>query len=48
MTALLGWYRERGIMAVFLRASREGEPLYRSLGFSHTPDPAMLLRLPQA
>ncbi|MFI7445982.1 GNAT family N-acetyltransferase [Nonomuraea sp. NPDC049714] len=48
VTALLDWYRDQGIMAVFLRASEEGEPLYRSLGFTRTPDPAMRLRLPQA
>lgn len=45
MTALLGWYRERGIRVVDLRASPEAEPLYRSLGFVRTPDPAMRLRL---
>jgi len=48
VTALLDWYRDRGIAAVFLRASAEGEPLYRSLGFARTPDPSMLLRFPRA
>jgi GNAT superfamily N-acetyltransferase len=48
VTALLDWYRDRGIAAVFLRASEQGEPLYRSLGFVRTPDPTMLLRLPRA
>ncbi|MEU8246700.1 GNAT family N-acetyltransferase [Nonomuraea sp. NPDC048916] len=43
VTALLDWYRERGIGTVHLRASRDGEPLYRSLGFVRTPDPAMRL-----
>ncbi|WP_336213933.1 GNAT family N-acetyltransferase [Nonomuraea sp. LPB2021202275-12-8] len=46
VTALLGWYRDRGIATVFLRASEEGEPLYRSLGFDRTGDPAMRLQLP--
>ncbi|HKT02482.1 MAG TPA: GNAT family N-acetyltransferase [Rugosimonospora sp.] len=45
MTALLDWYRRRGIAVVDLRASVEGEPLYRSLGFVRTADPAMRLTL---
>ena len=45
VTALLDWYRERGIRTVDLRASPDGEPLYRSLGFTRTPDPAMRLHL---
>ncbi|UQU67177.1 GNAT family N-acetyltransferase [Couchioplanes caeruleus] len=43
MTALIDWYARRGIRAVDLRASRDGEPLYASLGFRRTPDPAMRL-----
>ncbi|PCG87710.1 GNAT family N-acetyltransferase [Streptomyces sp. WZ.A104] len=43
--ALLGWFRERGVPQVDLRASVEAEPLYASLGFARTPDPAMRLRL---
>lgn len=46
MTALLDWYRERGIRTVDLRASESGEPLYRALGFERTADPAMRLHLP--
>jgi GNAT superfamily N-acetyltransferase len=45
MLALLSWYRRRGISKVDLRASAEAEPLYRSLGFARTPDPAMRLKL---
>ncbi|GIF17599.1 GNAT superfamily N-acetyltransferase [Actinoplanes tereljensis] len=45
LTALLQWFREQGIGKVDLRASPDGEPLYRSLGFVRTPDPAMRLRL---
>ncbi|HEX5205100.1 GNAT family N-acetyltransferase [Paractinoplanes rhizophilus] len=44
MTALLDWFRDRGVTKVDLRASPSGEPLYRSLGFERTPDPAMRLR----
>ena len=44
MSALLSWFRDRGVGRVDLRASAEGEPLYRSLGFARTPDPAMRLR----
>ncbi|MGA5302161.1 GNAT family N-acetyltransferase [Nucisporomicrobium flavum] len=43
MTALIDWYAHRGIRAVDLRASPDGEPLYASLGFRRTPDPAMRL-----
>lgn len=41
MEALLGWYRERGVRKVDLKATEAGEPLYRALGFArslrHTP-----------
>jgi GNAT superfamily N-acetyltransferase len=43
MTALLAWFRGQGVRKVDLRASPDGEPLYRSLGFVHPPDPAMRL-----
>ncbi|MEU4558078.1 GNAT family N-acetyltransferase [Actinoplanes sp. NPDC023936] len=45
VTALLDWFREQGAGAADLRASESGEPLYTSLGFRRTPDPAMRLRL---
>ena len=45
MAALLDWFRSENILKVDLRASRDAEPLYRSLGFTRTPDPAMRLRL---
>lgn len=48
VAALLDWFRERGIRTVDLRATPVAEPLYRSLGFVRTADPAMRLRLPSA
>jgi len=41
MEALLAWYADRGVGQVDLRASPYGEPLYASLGFVRTKDPAM-------
>ena len=41
MEGLLGWFRERGVARVDLHASREGEPLYRALGFVDHPEPGM-------
>lgn len=46
MTALLAWYAQRGIGAVDLRASPDGEPLYTDLGFTRTPLPGMRLFIP--
>ncbi|MFF3753794.1 GNAT family N-acetyltransferase [Streptomyces sp. NPDC002018] len=43
LEALLDWYRARGVRKIHLHASREGEPLYASLGFVRTPDPSMRL-----
>lgn len=45
VTALVDWYRERGVGIVDLRASAAAEPLYASLGFVRAGDPAMRLRL---
>jgi ribosomal protein S18 acetylase RimI-like enzyme len=41
MQALLAWFEEHGVSSVDLRASPDGEPLYASLGFARTKDPAM-------
>lgn len=45
MEALLGWYRSRGITAIMLHASPDGEPLYAGLGFVRNADPSMRLSL---
>jgi len=44
MRALQDWFRDREASRVDLHASREGEPLYRSLGFTDHPDPALYWR----
>lgn len=41
MLGLLDWFRERDAVRVDLTASREAEPLYRSLGFTCHPDPLL-------
>ncbi|WBC17114.1 GNAT family N-acetyltransferase [Micromonospora sp. WMMA1998] len=46
VTALLAWFRHRGVRRVDLRASAAGRPLYCALGFRETADPAMRLTLP--
>jgi len=44
MRGLLDWFREQGAARVDLYASHEGEPLYRELGFTDHPDPALYWR----
>ncbi|WFE41487.1 GNAT family N-acetyltransferase [Micromonospora sp. WMMD998] len=46
VTALLAWFRRRGVHRVDLRATAAGRPLYRALGFRETVEPAMRLILP--
>ena len=46
VSALLVWFRDRGVRRVDLRASASGRPLYRALGFRETADPAMRLTFP--
>lgn len=44
-TALLEWFRGRGVRRVQLTASAEAEPLYISLGFRPKPNPLLELAL---
>ena len=44
--ALLDWYRQRQIGTIDLRATPEGEPLYRALGFRPVAAPTLRLRIP--
>ncbi|MER7686533.1 GNAT family N-acetyltransferase [Streptomyces sp. NPDC097610] len=44
MRGLLDWLGEREVARVDLYASAEGEPLYRELGFTNHPDPALYRR----
>jgi ribosomal protein S18 acetylase RimI-like enzyme len=48
VAGLLDWYRRRGVTKVDLKASPDGEPLYASLGFIRSEDPAMRLLFPTA
>ena len=41
LRGLLDWFDDHGVGTVDLRASPDGEPLYASLGFVRTRDPAM-------
>ncbi|MEV6633462.1 GNAT family N-acetyltransferase [Actinoplanes sp. NPDC051470] len=41
MRALLTWFEEAGVTTVDLRASEQGEPLYRDLGFEPTSHPSL-------
>lgn len=46
VTALLDWFATRGVGRINLMASHDGEPLYESLGFTRTTEPAMRLNRP--
>jgi GNAT superfamily N-acetyltransferase len=48
LLTLLAWLRSTGITMVDLHATPDGEPLYRSLGFTEPTDPALTLRFPLA
>lgn len=44
MDALVAVCRAEGANKIELRASAEAEPMYEAMGFTRTPDPAMMLR----
>ena len=45
MDAIHAWCRENGIAAVVLNASKDGQPLYESIGYGIAPSPMMFLSL---
>lgn len=45
MTALLGWFRDRGVLRVQLHASEDGYALYRRLGFTEADSQSMRIAL---
>jgi GNAT superfamily N-acetyltransferase len=45
MEAIHAWCREEGIASVALNASRDGRPLYESMGYQLPPNPMMFLGL---
>jgi GNAT superfamily N-acetyltransferase len=45
MDAIHAWCRSAGITSLALNASREGLPLYQSLGYLESPNPMMFLSL---
>lgn len=44
MSMLLDWFRSKGVHNVELHASRDGEGVYRSLGFADPPHPNLKWR----
>ena len=48
MTSIHEWASTRGITSVALNASRDGQPLYESMGYQITPTPMMFLPLGKA
>jgi hypothetical protein len=43
MEAIHAWCRESGVTSVALNASRDGQPLYESMGYAVTGSPMMFL-----
>ncbi|MCU1386043.1 MAG: GCN5-related N-acetyltransferase [Acidobacteria bacterium] len=43
METIHDWCREAGITSVALNASRDGKPLYESMGYAESPSPMMFL-----
>src|SRR5262249_34861686 len=45
MDAIHGWCRDNGVASVALNASRDGQPLYESMGYVESLAPMMFLTL---
>ena len=45
MDAIHAWCRDAGITSMALNASRDGQPLYTSMGYAESPSPMMFLPL---
>ena len=45
MDAMHAWCRANGVGSMALNASRDGQPLYRSMGYMESPSPMMFFRL---
>ena len=43
MDTIHAWCRDAGITSVALNASRDGKPLYESMGYAESPSPMMFL-----
>jgi GNAT superfamily N-acetyltransferase len=43
MDTIHAWCREEGISSMALNASRDGQPLYESMGYAESPSPMMFL-----
>jgi hypothetical protein len=45
MDAIHDWCRANGIGSMALNASRDGQPLYKAMGYTVSPAPMMFLPL---
>jgi GNAT superfamily N-acetyltransferase len=43
MDAIHTWCRDAGVTSIALNASRDGQPLYKALGYAESPSPMMFL-----
>jgi GNAT superfamily N-acetyltransferase len=43
MDTIHAWCRDEGIASMALNASRDGQPLYESMGYAESPSPMMFL-----
>jgi len=43
MDTIHAWCRDEGISSMALNASRDGQPLYESMGYAESPSPMMFL-----